>query len=110
MRLVVAPAHPGSIDRNEENESTALGSTLAQVGNERASNTRQRERGQICYRCGAELDPLPAWTRGERACEGCTPRPHQVLMNFMRRESWSVHFIAEGCRTPISGYFDLEGS
>ena len=29
-------------------------------------------------------------------------------MNFMLRESWSVHFIAEDCRAPISGYFDLK--
>ncbi len=29
-------------------------------------------------------------------------------MNFMLRESWSIHFIAEDCRTPIGGYFKLK--
>ncbi len=79
----------------------------ARVGNERAPKVRQRERGQVCYRCGVQLERLPAWTRGERACAGCTPRPHRVLMNFMYRERWTVSFLAADCRTTLRGYSDL---
>lgn len=28
-------------------------------------------------------------------------RRHRVLLNFMRRENWTVHFIEADCRTPI---------
>ena len=77
------------------------------VGSERASTTRQRERGQICYRCGVLLTPLPPWTAGERACDGCEPRPHRVLMNFAYRGGWIVHFVANDCRTPISRFYKM---
>ena len=67
------------------------------VGSERASTTRQRERGQICYQCSVLLTPLPAWTAGARACDKCQPRPHRVLMNFAYRGGWIVHFVASDC-------------
>ena len=53
------------------------------------------------------LERLPAWTFGERACDKCQPRPHRVLMNFAYRDGWTVHFVANDCRTPISRYYKL---
>lgn len=82
-------------------------SYTASVGSERASKTRQRERGQVCYRCGVALERLPAWTRGERACSLCQPRPHRVLMNFMFRQRWTVSFLAADCRTTLRGYSQI---
>ena len=77
------------------------------MGTERASKTRQRERGQIYCYCSNVLHPLPAWTPGERVCALCVPRPHRVLMNFMDRYGWTAHFVAADCRTPISRHFTL---
>ncbi len=102
------PERRAALREQKAKTSTEAGSILAQVGSERSSTTRRLEWGQVCYRCGVELDPLPAWTRGERACANCASCPHRVLMNFMLRESWSIHFIAEDCRTPIGGYFKLK--
>ena len=78
------------------------------AANERASTRRQRERGQICTVCGFYLGG-PAWAgMGTRYCRDCEPRPHRVLLNFVRRESaYLVHFLADDCSTRISRFYRL---
>jgi hypothetical protein len=39
--------------------------------------------------------------------QSSTSRPHRVMMNFQNNNGWSIHFIAEDCKTPISGFYDL---
>lgn len=83
--------------------------TLRSVAaNERASTRRQRERGQRCGICDFYLGG-PAWAgMRTRFCKDCEPRPHRVLLNFVRREStYLVHFLAEDCRTRISRFYRL---
>jgi hypothetical protein len=37
------------------------------------------------------------------------PRPYRVLMNFMGRDgAWAIHFIEEGCKTPLSRHYTLD--
>ena len=77
---------------------------------DRASKTRQRLRGQICCFCYAVLQPLPAWTRGERFCETCAPRPHRVLMTFVPRvDIYSVGFLEADANTSIAWPFTVKG-
>ena len=69
------------------------------MGAERASTTRQRERGKICAKCGRALGPAPAgYIGGERRCdEVCALRPQRVQLNFQRHVSaWTVTFLQGG--------------
>ena len=58
---------------------------------ERASTTRQRERGKVCCICSVPIDG-PVWAnQGERRCSKCELRPHRVHMHFMHfRDGWHV--------------------
>ncbi len=57
-------------------------SYTASVGSERASKTRQRERGQVCYRCGVALERLSGLDkRGARllaVSASAASRPHEL--------------------------------
>ena len=71
---------------------------------------RDRETGKICSKCGAPTPPLPNHMYGERLCGQCQPRlprTRRVLMNFLENNGWSIHFIAEDCKTPISRFYTL---
>jgi len=35
------------------------------------------------------------------------PPPRRIVVNFMHRDIWSVHCLAEDCKTPISGWTDV---
>ena len=62
------------------------------AANERASTTRQRERGQRCAVCSAWLGGA-AWANlGRRHFAPCSPRPHAVFMHFQQFGSWRVTF------------------
>ena len=72
------------------------------MGGERASTTRQREAGLICWKCGVGLSRPNQ--PGERACEDCDPngRRHIVLLMFQHRdEGWLVSFTEADCRTSL---------
>lgn len=77
---------------------------------ERASKTRQRLAGQICCFCYSSLSPLPVWTRGERFCEKCTPRPHKVLLTFVPRHGrYNLGFLEEDARTSLGWHYSVDG-
>ena len=60
--------------------------------------------------CYATLTPLPTWTRGERLCEKCAPRPHQVTLTFIPRlETYSIGFLAEDAKTCLGWPYKVEG-
>ena len=48
---------------------------------------------------------------GPRYCPDCEPRPHKVLMNYgpsrNTASGYSVHSIAEDCRTAISHFYEI---
>jgi hypothetical protein len=72
------------------------------MGGERASGTRQRLAGQICYECKA---PLPApHDPGERLCARCeeahAPK-RRVYMSFMERKGWLCQFIEPDLQTAL---------
>ena len=73
------------------------------MGGERASTTRQRQAGKICFECKLGLPPPdPPWTRGLRYCDACQPRPRRVMLNFDHHVGrYSVHFIEADCKTSV---------
>lgn len=69
-----------------------------------------RETGKICAQCGAPTPPNPNHMHGERLCASCMPkqpRPHRVVMHFQENKGWSILFMAEDYKTPLSRYYDL---
>ena len=75
------------------------------MGSERASTTRMRLSGQICCVCKVSLPPEPNQRPGERYCERCAQR-HRVLKQFMlAKDSWSVSFLKEDCKTSLPRKF-----
>ena len=77
------------------------------AANERASTARQRERGQRCCVCATWLGGAAWADLGRRYCPKCEPRPHRVLMNFVSCGGYTVHFVAEDCRTPLSRFYKV---
>jgi hypothetical protein len=78
-------------------------SRIPGMGGERASGTRQRLAGQICYQCKA---PLPAPHQpGEHLCARCevakAPKK-RVYMSFMLRKGWFCQFLEPDLQTAIS--------
>jgi hypothetical protein len=72
------------------------------MGGERASGTRQRLAGQICYECKA---PLPAPHHpGEHLCARCeaakAPK-RRVYMSFMQRKGWTCQFLEPDLQTSL---------
>lgn len=75
-----------------------------------ASDSELRSQGKICAKCGQPTKPMPRHMEGERYCEDCLldePRPYRVLMNFQHCNSWTIHFMAEDCKTTLSRFYDL---
>lgn len=71
------------------------------MGGERASTTRQREAGKICWKCGGVISATPSWC--ERLCPKCyqnQPR-HRILATYFRRDAWNVGFLEADCVTPV---------
>jgi hypothetical protein len=74
------------------------------MSGERASKTRMRLAGRICWRCGAGLDAAPWQSPGERACERCDPanKPRKVRMAFtLVGDHWHCTFSDEERHIPL---------
>jgi len=71
------------------------------MGSERASDTRKRESGKVCWKCNSAISAPPS--RTERLCPKCyTIQPrHRVLMTFQHRDTWTVTFLEADCKTPV---------
>jgi hypothetical protein len=72
------------------------------MGGERASGTRQRLAGRICYECKS---PLPApHHAGEHLCFRCelvqAPK-RRVYMSFMQRKGWFCQFLEPDLQTAL---------
>src|ERR1700728_3742003 len=77
--------YPGRLERTKDEDRARI----PEMGGERASGTRQRLAGQICYECKAPL-PTPHQS-GEHLCALCeavqAPK-RRVYMSFMQRKGW----------------------
>ena len=78
--------------------------TLLIMGGERASKTRQRLEGRICYSCSVPLDT--SWQKpGERSCSRCNSpnKPRRVRMAFvLMNDRWRCIFTDEAQGTTLS--------
>ena len=70
------------------------------MGGERASTTRQRESGKICWKCpAASIFPQ----RDENASVINAESTGRVIgcLCFMSRDGWTISFLEADCKTPL---------
>lgn len=89
----------------------AIHSTFAYyspMAGERASTTRQREAGKICWECRTPIDYDPTHPHGERLCQRCTQAREskkRIYMSFARKQGWYCEFVEDGVETPLPRKF-----